>query len=72
MNQAALSILKNNDSELKNYYIRKVKEGKDEKIVLNAIRVKLVARMFAVIKNNQKYQHVLMKEGIVTSVYESL
>jgi len=72
LNQAALSILKNNDSELKNYYIRKVKEGKDEKIVLNAIRVKLVARMFAVIKNNQKYQHVLMKEGIVTSVYESL
>jgi len=72
LNQAALSIVKMNDSELKNYYIRKVKEGKDEKIVLNAIRVKLVARMFAVIKNNQKYQHVLMKEGIVTSVYESL
>jgi len=66
LNQAALSVIKINDSELKDYYIRKVKEGKDEKIVLNAIRVKLVARMFAVIKNNQKYQHNLMKEEAVT------
>jgi transposase len=56
LNQAVLTIVKKNDSELKSYYFRKLKEGKDEKIVLNALRVKLVARMFAVIKNNQKYQ----------------
>jgi len=62
LNQAAMSIIKKNDSELKNYYIRKVNEGKDEKVVINAIRVKLVARMFAVIKNNQKYQPVLSEE----------
>jgi len=71
LNQAALSIIKNNDSELKNYYIRKVKEGKDEKIVLNAIRVKLVARMFAVINNNQRYQHILRKEGAVSPMLVS-
>jgi len=71
LNQAALSIIKENDSELKNYYIRKVKEGKDEKIVLNAIRVKLVARMFAVIKNNQSYQHVLMKDRAVSPMLVS-
>jgi len=72
LNQAALTIIKKNDSELKNYYLRKVKEGKDEKIVLNAIRVKLVSRMFAVIKNNQRYQDVLIKEGTVAPIYESL
>jgi len=72
LNQTALIIIKKKDSELKNYYLRKVKEGKDEKIVLNAIRVKLVARMFAVIKNNQRYQDVLIKEGTVAPIYESL
>jgi len=56
LNQAALSIIKKKDSELSDYYIRKVKEGKDEKLVINAIRVKLVARMFAVIKTNHRYQ----------------
>ncbi len=58
LNLTALSIVKKNDSELKNYFVRKVKEGKDEKVVINAIRVKLVARMFAVVKNNQKYQPI--------------
>ena len=72
LNQAALSIVKMNDSELKNYYIRKVKEGKDEKIVLNAIRVKLVARMFAVIKNNQRYLPYIRKEGSTTPLIETL
>jgi transposase len=56
LNEAALSIIKKKDSELRDYFIRKLKEGKDERLVLNAIRVKLVARMFAVIKANQKYQ----------------
>jgi len=62
LNQAALSIMKKDDSELKNYFYRKVNEGKDEKVVINAIRVKLVARMFAVIKNNQRYQPVFQEE----------
>jgi len=62
LNQAVESILKKDDSELKNYYFRKLKEGKDEKVVINAIRVKLVARMFALIKNNQVYQPVIQEE----------
>jgi len=62
LNPAVESILKKDDSELKNYYFRKLKEGKDEKVVINAIRVKLVARMFAVIKNNQVYQPVIQEE----------
>ena len=62
LNQVVVSILKKDDSELKNYYLRKMKEGKDEKVVINAIRVKLIARMFAVIKNNQIYQPVIQEE----------
>jgi hypothetical protein len=49
-----------------------LKEGKDEKIVLNALRVKLVARMFAVIKNNQRYLPVFRKEESFTTLKEIL
>lgn len=43
------------DGELKDYYNRKVEEGKNKMLVLNAVRAKLIHRIFAVIKNNQKY-----------------
>lgn len=52
---AALSIIKNN-GELHDYYLRKVDEGKNKMSVINAVRAKLVLRMFAVIRNNQPYQ----------------
>jgi transposase len=42
--------------ELRAYYLRKVAEGKNKMSVLNAIRAKLVLRMFAVIKNNKEYE----------------
>jgi transposase len=42
--------------ELHEYYLRKVDEGKNKMSVINAVRAKLVYRMFAVIKNNQVYQ----------------
>ena len=41
--------------ELRDYYIRKVKEGKNKMAVLNAIRNKLVHRMFAVIRRQTPY-----------------
>ena len=41
--------------EFKNYFNRKVKEGKHKMSILNAIRNKLVLRAFAVIKNNKPY-----------------
>jgi len=44
------------NSELRDYYLRKVAEGKNKMLVLNAVRAKLIARMFAVIKNNQPYE----------------
>ena len=47
---AALSITRKKKSELKVYYKRKVEEGKNKMTVINAIRAKLVARVFAVIR----------------------
>lgn len=41
--------------EIKQYYIRKVKQGKNKMSVLNAIRNKLVKRMFAVIQRQSPY-----------------
>lgn len=52
---AALSAIQNKNSGLRAYYDRKVGEGKNKMSVLNAIRAKLVARMFAVIKNDNHY-----------------
>ena len=44
------------DEELKTYYLRKVGEGKNKMSCINAIRAKLVARMFAVVKRQSPYQ----------------
>ena len=44
------------DEELKNYYQRRVLEGKRKMSCLNIIRSKIVARMFAVIKRQTPYQ----------------
>lgn len=52
---AALSITRKKKSELKVYYKRKVEEGKNKMTVINAIRAKLVARVFAVIRKNDIY-----------------
>jgi len=52
---ASLSAIQNKNSELRQYYDRKVAEGKNKMSVLNAIRAKLITRMFAVIKNDKPY-----------------
>lgn len=43
-------------SEYRDYYERKTAEGKHPMCVLNAVRAKLVSRMFAVIRRNSPYQ----------------
>lgn len=55
LHMAAMSVIKN-PGELRDYYLRKVEEGKNKMLVINAVRAKLVLRMFAVIKNDQMYQ----------------
>ena len=42
--------------EMKNYYERKVAEGKNKMSVLNAIRNKIVLRIFACVNNKRKYE----------------
>lgn len=42
--------------ELRQYYLRKCEEGKPKMSVINAVRSKLVHRMFAVIKKDEMYQ----------------
>lgn len=55
LHMAALSAI-NMKGELRDYFIRKVEEGKNKMCVLNAIRNKLVLRIFACIKNNRAYE----------------
>lgn len=43
------------DKQLKTYYQRKMKEGKHKASVLNAVKAKLVARCFAVIKRQEPF-----------------
>jgi transposase len=46
------------DEELKTYYERKVSEGKNKMSCINAVRAKMVARMFAVVKRQSPYQPI--------------
>mgnify|MGYP006294810363 CR=1 FL=1 len=43
------------DPELKAYYKRKREEGKDHKLIINAISCKLINRVFAVVKRQSNY-----------------
>jgi transposase len=58
LNLAASSAIQHN-KELKEYYNRRVAEGKSKMGSLNIIRNKLVDRMFAVIKRQAAYQETL-------------
>ncbi|HSF46327.1 MAG TPA: IS110 family transposase [Chitinophagaceae bacterium] len=48
------------DEELKNYYQRKIEEGKNKMSCINAIRAKIVARMFAVVKRQSPFMPLKM------------
>src|SRR5688572_25881463 len=58
LNLAAFTALRF-DEEMKNYYKRRVSEGKRKMSCVNIIRAKIVARMFAVIKRQTPYQPLL-------------
>ena len=48
------------DNDLRIYYQRKIAEGKNKMSVLNAIRNKIVHRIFAVIRNEKEYCKYLL------------
>lgn len=56
LHMAALSVISWKRGEMYDYYLRKVAEGKNRMTVINAIRAKLVYRMFAVIKHDRIYE----------------
>ncbi|RYF50642.1 MAG: hypothetical protein EOO39_44095 [Cytophagaceae bacterium] len=41
--------------ELQEYYQRKVAQGKNKMLVINALRNKLIHRVYAVVKQGKKY-----------------
>lgn len=54
LHMAALSAIQH-CKELKEYYLRKVAEGKNKMLVLNNVRNKLILRVFACVNKNKKY-----------------
>lgn len=51
---AAMSALQI-EGELREYYLRKVVEGKNKMLIINALRNKLIHRVYAVVKRGEKY-----------------
>lgn len=43
------------DKEIRMYYLRKINEGKEKGIVLNAVKNKIIHRVFAVVKRQSPY-----------------
>jgi transposase len=54
LNMCAICAIRH-DKELKTYYERKVKEGKNKMLVINNVRCKLLARVFAVINRKTPF-----------------
>jgi transposase len=49
------------DSNLRHYYERKLAEGKQKQLVINNVRNKLIHRIFALVRNKQRYQVAFRK-----------
>ena len=58
---SAVSAIRYN-ADLKIYYERKViEEKKNKMLVINAVRNKLILRIFACVKQNRKYEKIYTK-----------
>ena len=55
LHMAALSSLRIK-GEIQDFYYRKIEEGKNKMYIINAIRNKIVLRVFAYVKNNRMCQ----------------
>lgn len=56
LHMGALSIINGRKGELYDYYIRRVEEGKHKMSVINAIRNKVLSRVFSCVKKMEKYE----------------
>lgn len=57
---SAMSAIQNNE-DLKVFFQRKVKEKKNKMSIINAVRNKLVLRVFACVNQNRKYEKIYIK-----------
>ena len=55
-----------NDAEMKRYFERKVQEGKNKMSVINAVRNKLVHRVFAVIRDQRLFEENHVNKCCIT------
>jgi transposase len=58
LNMAAITAIKR-DKQLKDYFERKKEEGKSGMLIMNAIRCKIISRVFATINREKPYVDVL-------------
>lgn len=56
---SAVAIAHRKSGDLRAYFDRKVEEGKNKMTVLNAVRAKLIARMFSVVRRDEFYSPIL-------------
>ena len=67
LHMGAMSVI-SRDPELRAYYQRKVAQGKNKMLVINAVRNKIIHRLCAVIKRGYEYQpEINFKERLVLS-----
>lgn len=67
LHMGAMSVI-SRDPELGDYYQRKVAQGKNKMLVINAVRNKIIHRLCAVIKRGYAYQsEIIFKERLVLS-----
>jgi transposase len=67
LHMGAMSVV-SRDPELRDYYQRKVAQGKNKMLVINAVRNKIIHRLCAVIKRGYGYQtEIIFKERLVLS-----
>ncbi|RYE40450.1 MAG: IS110 family transposase, partial [Sphingobacteriales bacterium] len=59
LHMAAIASVRIKQGELKAYYERRVKEGKNKMSVLNVIRNKIIRRAFACVREQRAYQKSL-------------
>jgi len=67
LHMGAMSVI-GRDPELRNYYQRKVEQGKNRMLVINAVRNKIIHRLCAVIKRGYEYRSEnIFKEQLILS-----
>jgi transposase len=67
LHMGAMSVI-SRDPELRDYYQRKITQGKNKMLVINAVRNKIIHRLCAVIKRGYEYQSEnIFKERLVLS-----